>query len=149
KVHESVAAMSPVGSGNLLLTGGDEGQLKLWNVDAQEIVRTMDHGAPIAEVAARADGKRLASIGGAGGKLWNGESGELIQELAADPPLLAKHQAAQRQVEVAAKVTALRKTRITEAEAAWNAEVEKAKQAAIAAEKARAGQDPQAMGRHE
>src|SRR5690606_9208980 len=37
----------------------------------------------------------------------------------------------------------------TEAEAAWNAEVEKAKQAAIAAEKARAGQDPQAMGRHE
>ena len=65
KAHEGpVTALDTVPSvDGQILSAGEDGSVRLWNVETARMIREMKHGAPVAAVAARPDGKRFASAG--------------------------------------------------------------------------------------
>jgi len=70
---------------NEILSGSADGSVRHWNLETGKLVREMKHGAPVASVAVRSDGKRFASAGaGPAAKLWDAENGKLIAELKGD-----------------------------------------------------------------
>ena len=71
--------------GRRLLSGSLDGTVRLWDLDKGEVIRQVDHGAPVTSVALRADGKGFAS-GGSNSvvKLWTLEEGKLVAELKGD-----------------------------------------------------------------
>lgn len=72
-------------SGAQILSGSADGTIRQWNVENGEVVRTLQHGGPVAAVAVRRDGQRFASAGlNHVTKLWNAQKGELIAELKGD-----------------------------------------------------------------
>ncbi|MEX2140709.1 MAG: c-type cytochrome domain-containing protein [Pirellulales bacterium] len=79
------AVDSQLPDGRVILSGSQDGSLRVWNYDNGQQVRQMDHGGPVAAVAIRMDGKRLAS-GGANSavKLWNADDGKMVVELKGD-----------------------------------------------------------------
>jgi WD40 repeat protein len=79
------AVDSQLPDGKVILSGSQDGSIRVWNYDNGQQVRQMDHGGPVAAVAIRPDGKRLAS-GGANNavKLWNAENGQMVVELKGD-----------------------------------------------------------------
>ncbi|HQU42885.1 MAG TPA: hypothetical protein PK867_08730, partial [Pirellulales bacterium] len=80
-----VHCLAPVGT-DRLLSGGDDGRLRLWNTATGETVREFDHGAPVTALAVRPDGKRLASAGANGVvRLWNADDGAMVAEIKGDP----------------------------------------------------------------
>jgi len=70
-----ISALVPVGTGKQILSGSDDGSLRLWNAEGGKEERKMDHGAPVTDIAVQADGKRWVSAGGTVAKVWksNGE----------------------------------------------------------------------------
>jgi WD40 repeat protein len=79
----TVDSQLPVGK--VIVSGSQDGSVRVWNYDNGQQVRQMDHGGPVTAVAIRPDGKRLAS-GGANNaaKLWNADDGKMIVELKGD-----------------------------------------------------------------
>jgi WD40 repeat protein len=79
------AVDSKLPEGKTIVSGSQDGSVRIWNYDNGQQLRQMDHGGPVAMVAIRADGKRLAS-GGANNaaKLWNAENGQMVVELKGD-----------------------------------------------------------------
>jgi len=82
----AVTALASIASApERLLSGGEDGRMRLWNTASGELVRDFDHGGPVAAVAARADGKRLVSAGANGaGRMWNPDDGAMLAELPRD-----------------------------------------------------------------
>ena len=79
--------------GTELFSGGQDGKVRLWQIAESKKVLELDHGSPVATVAVRADGQRVASAGGPIVKLWQtNDGGKLVTELRGD-------RAAQRRVE--------------------------------------------------
>jgi len=70
-----ISALVPVGTGKQILSGSDDGSLRLWNAEGGKEERKMDHGAPVTDIAVQADAKRWVSAGGTVAKVWksNGE----------------------------------------------------------------------------
>lgn len=75
----AVALISPAGT--QLLSGSEDGTVRVWNLADGKQVRSMAHGAPVTAVAVRPDGQRFASAGGTVSKLWNPADGKQIAEV--------------------------------------------------------------------
>ncbi len=59
-----------------LVSGSADGTLRIWNLDDDKQVREIAHGAAVTAVAARPDGKQIASAGADNQiKLWNAADG--------------------------------------------------------------------------
>jgi len=92
-----VAALAPLPTlpGHVVAGGGD-GKARLWNVTAGSVVREFDHGGPIAALAVRPDGSRLATAGSIPGvRLWNLADGKLLAEPRGDVRLARRLAAAE------------------------------------------------------
>ena len=79
-----VTALSTVGPGKQILSGSEDGTLRLWDAETTKELRKMDHGAPVAAVAVQHDQKRWASAGGNTARLWKA-NGEALFTLKGDP----------------------------------------------------------------
>jgi WD40 repeat protein len=76
-----LAVVSFPGAPNKVLTGCQDGNVRLVDITSGNVERQSGHGAPVTSVAASADGKRIVSAGSANvAKLWNAENGsEIVQ----------------------------------------------------------------------
>ncbi|QDT48564.1 Chromosome partition protein Smc [Symmachiella dynata] len=83
KGHEkpvtAVALITP--AGEKLLSGSDDGTVRVWNLADGKQLQSMAHAAPVTEVAVRSDGGRFVSTGGNSAKLWNPADAKLVAEL--------------------------------------------------------------------
>ena len=71
-------AFSP--DGKRLVTGGFDSNIKFWDVDTGEEIRTLNAPGPVHAIAFSPNGKFLASGGEDGAIiLWNGETGEEVR----------------------------------------------------------------------
>ena len=78
----SLATLGP--NGAQLLSGSQDGTLRVWDVNSAHQVRSMSHEGPVQSVAVRPDGSRFASAGANNvTKLWD-VSGNQIAELKGD-----------------------------------------------------------------
>ena len=81
------AAMHVRADGNRSRPGDEDGKVEVSKRPVAKNVKTLDHGSPVAAVAASADGKRLASVGRPdAAKLWNVEAESQVAELKGDIP---------------------------------------------------------------
>ena len=73
----ALCALAP----NIIFSGSTDGSVRLWDADSGAEQKKMDHGAPVAAVAARGDGQRLASAGGNFVKTWkpDGKPGSTLK----------------------------------------------------------------------
>src|SRR3989442_1032635 len=82
--HEGpVTALDTVPSSNeQIVSGSEDGSVRIWNVATGQSVRDIKHAGPVAMVAVRPDGKRFASAGAdTGAKLWDLNDGKEIAQL--------------------------------------------------------------------
>ncbi len=67
-----------------LVSGGQDGTVRVWDVAGGKQLRSMNHGGPVTAVAARPDGSRLSSAGeNKVAKLWDA-AGKQVAELKGD-----------------------------------------------------------------
>jgi len=83
-VEKSVGERGP--SGERLVSGGDDGTLRWWDMQSGECVRVQEaHQGTVHSLKRSPDGSMLASCGDDGAiRLWDLESGELLQTLRRD-----------------------------------------------------------------
>jgi WD40 repeat protein len=68
-----------------LVTGSKDGTVRRWNMVTGQQIQQLNHGGPVTDVAARADGQRFASAGENNvAKLWNATNGRQIAEMKGD-----------------------------------------------------------------
>ncbi len=73
---------SSSGISNRLVVAGADGGIEIWDTAKGAPARRFNHGGPIRALAARPDGKRIASIGtNQIVKLWDAQSGKLLAEV--------------------------------------------------------------------
>jgi WD40 repeat protein len=66
--------------GQYLVTGGEDGTIKLWNLSGQQIVKWRSHLTPVLSVSFSPDGKRIATSGLSGNiRLWDLSGQQLAQ----------------------------------------------------------------------
>jgi WD40 repeat protein len=93
----ALAAFPP--NGGQLLSGSQDGTVRVWDVAAGSQVRSMTHGTPVSGVAVRPDGQQVASAGaGPTTKLWNAANGQAAGELKGNVQLQFKADDANRAV---------------------------------------------------
>ena len=74
--------------GGQLLSGSEDGSVKLWDAPAGKQVREFKHGSPVRSAVVRKDGARVATSGVTPGvTLWNLADGKEIAKLQGDPAL--------------------------------------------------------------
>ena len=134
------AVDSKLPEGTTIVSGSQDGSVRVWSYDNGQQSRQMDHGGPVTTVAIRADGKRLASGGGNNAvKLWNAENGQMVVELKGDYRNRFAVASLERDVNLAKARVNDRKKAIGEAEQLAKKEAEaitKATEAKTAADKA-------------
>jgi WD40 repeat protein len=64
-----------------IISGSQDGTVRLWNTADGAVLQQLNHGAPVAGVAVRPDGQRLASVGGNLVRLWNAQNYQQVAEL--------------------------------------------------------------------
>jgi WD40 repeat protein len=135
-----MAVDSQLPDGKVVLSGSQDGSVRVWNYDQAQQTRQMDHGGAVISVAIRSDGKRFASAGANNAaKLWNAENGQMVAELKGDYRNRFEVARLERNMNLAKARVADRKKEITEAEQLAKKESEavpKAKEAKTAADKA-------------
>ena len=123
-----------------ILSASEDGTVREWNVENGQQSRQLQHGAPIAAIAIRPDGKRIASAGANNSvKLWNADNSQQVAELRGDFRLRVETLRLERAVEVARLKLADQKKLAAEAEQRVKQEtdaIKQAKDAKTAAEKA-------------
>jgi WD40 repeat protein len=132
--QQPIAALAvvPTMPGHLVAGGGD-GKARLWDANAGTVVREVDHGGPIAALAVRPDGSRLATAGTVPGmKLWSLADGKLVAATQGDVRLIRRLAAADLRIAVDKQDVASGKARVAAAEKAIKDEVDE-KQKALAA----------------
>jgi len=79
----SVAAVAALPDGRTAVSGGEDGLVKVWDVDSMELLRTMKaHQGPVRAVAAAPDGRRVVSAGIDGTvSVWDVTSGKVAHRL--------------------------------------------------------------------
>jgi WD40 repeat protein len=133
------AVDSKLPEGKIILSGSQDGSVRVWNYDNGQQTRQVDQGGPVTAVAIRSDGKRFASAGANNAsKLWNADDGKVIAELKGDFRNRFEVAKLERNVNLAKSRVGDRKKEITEAEQLAKKEAEavpKATEAKTAAEK--------------
>ena len=72
-----------------IVTGSLDGTVRQWNLQTGALVRNMNHGAPVTDVAVRSDGLRFASSAENNtARLWNSANGASVAILKGDIRLL-------------------------------------------------------------
>lgn len=120
------------GAASQIISGGADGSVRIWNVDTGETVRKLDHGGPVAAVAVRPDGKRLASAGlNHVARLWDAD-GKPVAELKGEfyATETARHR--EQDAALAAADVAYRKSTLQAAEKRHADDVGRVKKAAVA-----------------
>jgi WD40 repeat protein len=134
------AVDSQLPEGKTIVSGSQDGSLRVWNYENGQQVKQMDHGGPVLAVAVRGDGKRFASAGSNNtARLWNAENGQMIVELKGDHRVRFEVAKLERGVNLAKAKVADRKKEIGEAEQLAKKEadvVPKAAETKTAADKA-------------
>jgi len=122
-----------------IISGSTDGSVRSWDLVKGEVVKQFDHGGAVSSVAARADGKRLASTGtNKVTRLWNLEDGKVVAELKGNPDLQRMVATREREVTVAAAEIEYRKAAVVTAEKEVTTQAErvkKAQEALVAADK--------------
>jgi WD40 repeat protein len=114
-----------------LVSGGGDGTVRQWDVQSGQAVRQFSHGVPVAAVAVRSDGKRIASAGPNGVKLWD-RDGKLLAELKGDRSLIDGAVNRERDLAFAASEVAYHKANADAANKRSADQVERVKKAAAA-----------------
>ncbi len=134
-----VTALETVPNANTqIVSGSADGSVRHWNTDNGQAVRQMAHGGPVASVAVRADGQRIASAGGNYARLWNAADGKQLAEMKGDFRVQNAAALANKENEKAKQLIAARKTELANAEKDIAPKTEadkKAKEGLAAAEK--------------
>ncbi|MEQ8786629.1 MAG: c-type cytochrome domain-containing protein [Pirellulaceae bacterium] len=68
-----------------ILSGGEDGTVRLWNARTGEQIKQFAHGGPVSAIALSSNKKRIASAGGGLVKLFGADDGSLVTELKGDP----------------------------------------------------------------
>jgi len=138
-------ATSLVALGGQLASGSQDGTVRVWDLASASAVKTLKHDAPVQAIAASADGKRLASVGGAAAaKLWNVESGQQVAELKGDLRKSLKAGELTRAAALAKKHVELTKKDLEDAGKRKTAEEDNQKKATEALTKAEGDLKPKA-----
>ena len=88
-------------SGARLLSGSEDGTVKLWDVAQAKELRSMKHGEPVTAVAASPDGKLLASAGGGRTtKIWNAADGKPLFETKGEAKSIREHERLERRAKI-------------------------------------------------
>ena len=102
-----VNALDTAMKGAQLISGGNDGSVRLWQVSDGKSLRTIQHGSPVTAVAVTTDGKRVASTGIDGSaKLFNAADGKLISHLEGGEESGQKRQRLQRRLALAKRYVA-------------------------------------------
>lgn len=113
-----------------ILSGSQDGTLRLWDVNGGNEIRQMGHGGPVASVAIRPDGQRFASAGANNSaKLWNAGNGQQVAELKGDFETRYKADDATRAAALAKKIVDLANADLEEAKKRKTSEEENSKKA--------------------
>jgi WD40 repeat protein len=113
---QPITALVSLPGGTQILTGCKDGVVRVIDVAGGNVVKQMNHGAPVEAVAIRADGKRIASVGANNiAKLWNAENQQLVVDMKGDYRTGLKVGEATRSVNLAKKQVELAKADLTEA----------------------------------
>ncbi len=96
----ALATMPP--EGLELVSGSEDGMVRVWDVPSGRQVREIIHGGPVWAVAVRGDGQQLASAGeNRRAKLWNAADGKLLAEMYGNHRIHLSVEDARRAVELA------------------------------------------------
>ncbi|HZL34705.1 MAG TPA: c-type cytochrome domain-containing protein [Tepidisphaeraceae bacterium] len=118
KCHDgAVTALEYIASNAHLLSGGHDGTIRRWNIDAGSADRQIKIGAPVVSLAVSQDGKRIADTDADGhAKLWNLEDAKELAALT-DRTLADRFAVAGRALERAKNEVAYRKSHVDSAQA--------------------------------
>lgn len=119
--------------GKLLLSGGEDGQVIVWDLAGKKPARQMAHGAPVQLLSVNPGFTTVASAAKAAPslvKLWNLADGKALGEVKGDPVTAARVAELTRKSAVAKRLQDLHAKAAPEAEKKWKEESEKALKAA-------------------
>jgi WD40 repeat protein len=124
-------------NGAELVSGSQDGTVRVWNVMAGNAVRQMNHGGPVEAIAVRPDGQRIASVSANNSaKIWNATNGQQTFELKGDFRARIKVDEATRAVALAKRNVDSAKKDLDEATKRKTAEEENTKKSDEALKKA-------------
>lgn len=113
---QPITSLVSLPGGTQILTGCKDGVVRLIDVAGGNVVKQMNHGAPVDAIAIRADGKRIASVGANNiAKLWNAENQQLVVDMKGDYRTGLKVAESTRAVNLAKKQVELAKADLAEA----------------------------------
>lgn len=132
-----VTSLQTYGPGAELVSAGQDGTVRVWNVAAGNAVRQMNHGAPVEAIAVKADGQRIVSVSGNNSaKVWNGANGQAMSEAKGDFRAKIRVDEVTRAVALAKRNVDTAKKDLDEANKRKTAEEENAKKSDEALKKA-------------
>ncbi|HUE73348.1 MAG TPA: c-type cytochrome domain-containing protein [Pirellulaceae bacterium] len=122
----SLVALAP--NGAQVLTGCQDGVIRVIDIASGNAVKQMNHGAPVVSVAIRSDGKRIASASANNtAKIWSGENNQQVAEMKGDFRAAIKLADSQRAAALAKRQVQFAKTDLEEATKRKTAEEENQK----------------------
>lgn len=72
-------------AGTQLVSGSDDGTVRVWDIKGKKQVRSIAHSAPVTDVDVSPDGKNLVSVSVNGtGKIWTLSNGKMLKEFRGD-----------------------------------------------------------------
>jgi WD40 repeat protein len=126
----AVTALAAAGDGKTLLSGGEDGALRVWDGLTPRLVQEVKHGALVADVSFGAEGKLFASTGTNGAKLWWLSQSNYLAELKGERVLDDKLAEAERELAFAKGEAEFRKAGLKAAETNQTTVVARQKKAA-------------------